>query len=798
VSAPVVEPAAPLATPAPGARRPRRRPAAVGWRGEVAALAAIAGAVAWLYWRPLFEPGVWFPAGGGDLASLIYPNYRFAAESLRAGDLPLWNPYIQSGAPFAADIQSGLLYPVNLVAFYLAPRVGYRLVEGLALFHVWLAGALAYAAGRGLRFGRAGALAGGIAYALSDYFVVHVGNLNLVAGAAWLPLVLLGAHRAAGAAWPDGRPGQARRWIGVGALGLAMTALAGHVQPLLFALVVLALTALVHGWATAGPGDGAGRRLDRAGRLAPKAAALGGIALLGLGAAAVQLIPAAELTRWSIRAEIPFEKSTEYSLPPEQLISLLVPGFFGRGPDGYWGQWLRTEAGYVGILPLVLAGVYLTLRLRSGTPTVFLLGLVGATGLLVALGGYTALHGLLYRFAPVYGSLRAPARTIVLADLAIALMAAGGLSALTAPQRPGERRRFDAYLRLLGRTLAFAAALVPPGLVLLLLLREHPALPRATGAVEGWVMLVVWLGGSLAILAGRQPAWLRPTTLLALALGWLTLDLVTNAQGLEQTRQNPERGFERPAVVEFLRRDPEPFRIDTDTGVWDVWQPNTAMVQRLPDVVGGVHPLELADFRRYWSGLGSRSTALYDLLNARYLIGKKGVPLDRDKFELAFDGDPELSVFRNVRALPRVFLVAGAVDAPDHERAYELVHAPDFDPRAYAVVEGAAGSDARGPAGEARLAVYRSSALTVEVAPTRPGLLVLSEVWYPGWSATVDGRPAPVLRADYLFRAVPVAPGDRRVELRFEPTGWRAGLALTLAAWAAIGALLLAPRRLRR
>ncbi|HEY3110624.1 MAG TPA: YfhO family protein, partial [Chloroflexota bacterium] len=304
-------------------------------------------------------------------------------------------------------------------------------------------------------------------------------------------------------------------------------------------------------------------------------------------------------------------------------------------------------------------------------------------------------------------------------------------------------------------------------------------------------------GGSLAIARGRA-ARLAPTTLALVAIGWLTLDLVTNAQGLELTRRDPERGFERPSVVEFLRRDAEPFRIDTDTGVWDVWQPNTAMLERLPDVVGGIHPLELADFRRYWSGLGSRSTPLYDLLNARYLIGKKGVPLDRDRFELAYDDDPELSVFRNRRALSRAFLVAGAVAAPDHERAYGLIHEPGFDPRAYAVVEGAAGSDARGPAGEARLLSYRASAIAVEVAPNMPGFLVLSEVWYPGWSATVDGRPAPVVRADYLFRAVPVGPGDRRVELRFEPTGWRLGLAISLAAWAAIAALGLIPARLGR
>src|SRR6185369_16351120 len=115
----------------------------------------------------------------------------------------------------------------------------YRLIEALALGHLWLAGALAYACARGFGANRLGALAGGVTYALSDYFVVHVGNLNLVAGAAWLPLVLLGAHRGALAAARPGRSAAARRWTAAGALGLAMTALAGHVQPLLFAGAIL-------------------------------------------------------------------------------------------------------------------------------------------------------------------------------------------------------------------------------------------------------------------------------------------------------------------------------------------------------------------------------------------------------------------------------------------------------------------------------------------------------------------------------------------------------------------------------
>src|SRR5262245_60379490 len=87
----------------------------------IAARGLLALAAVGLFWQILFTPETWMPAGGGDLAPFLYPNYRFAAEYLRQGIVPLWNPHLYSGAPFAADIQSGLFYPVNLLLFILVP-----------------------------------------------------------------------------------------------------------------------------------------------------------------------------------------------------------------------------------------------------------------------------------------------------------------------------------------------------------------------------------------------------------------------------------------------------------------------------------------------------------------------------------------------------------------------------------------------------------------------------------------------------------------------------------------------------
>ncbi|MCZ7542469.1 MAG: hypothetical protein M5R40_02525 [Anaerolineae bacterium] len=158
--------------------------------------------------RRCSSAGCGSPHGGGDLASFLWPTYAFAARELRAGGLPLWNPHLYSGAPFIADNQSGVFYPPNVALFLLAPSVTYEALEWLVIGHLWLAGAGMYVCLRalapswgapatdgGLREEIA-ALFGAVAFMLSDVFVTHQGNLNLVAVAAYLPLVFLCAWRA--------------------------------------------------------------------------------------------------------------------------------------------------------------------------------------------------------------------------------------------------------------------------------------------------------------------------------------------------------------------------------------------------------------------------------------------------------------------------------------------------------------------------------------------------------------------------------------------------------------------------
>jgi len=269
------------------------------------------------------------------------------------------------------------------------------------------------------------------------------------------------------------------------------------------------------------------------------------------------------------------------------------------------------------------------------------------------------------------------------------------------------------------------------------------------------------------------------------------LDLTALGANVDVGRQDPTRHFQHPAAIAFLKADPDLYRIDSVTECWDVWQPDIGLLYDIHDVMGVYNPPMLAHYDRYWATLGSRSTPLYDFLNAKYVIGHKDVPLDWDKFELAFAGDPEVNIYRNRRVLPRALVVHQAIVEGDPAAAEARIHQPDFAPTQTVVLKWGQSlpqvPNLREGASAARVTAHRPNEIVVDVHAAADGYLVLSEVYYPGWRASVDGAPAEVILANTAFRAVRVAPGEHTVRLWFAPDSVRWGAALGLGTALGLG-----------
>ena len=803
-------------------------------RKDVLAAGLLALACIGYFWRVIFGDS-FMPADGGDLLSFLWPTYRFAAESLRAGEWPLWNPHLYGGAPHVADIQAGFLYPPNLALFLAVPDFGARAMEGMSILHLWWAGLGMYALLRSLRslhgrdasapsvsmtgetrhyVGRPAALAAGVAFAFSDPLWIHFGNLNLIAVASWLPWVVACYHRSLFTARLSSEPAsQGHRslaWSALGGLLLGIATLAGHIQSTLFIGVTVVLYGLF--WLYFELQEPGAVLKEVVLRLMGNTALL---AVVGILIAAPVLLPAIQLSQYTARAGWDYQQTVGYSLSPAQWIGLVVPGFFGRGPQLHWGLWPRVEVGYIGILPLALAVLAILGRRNRHTWT--FLG-IAAVGFLLALGIYSIPHGWL-SLLPGFDLLRAPGRFVLLLSFGLAALAGVGLQVLLSPI--GDSEAWKALTRLssgLGWTSKAAALIVVPLTFAALLLtqdRDPTVYLRVAIAAIAVMLAVAFLWASWALVAARRAGWARPRTLAALAIALIFLDLASTGAYNDLGNNDPTKTFEQPAIVAFLQQenDGQPFRIDARTGVDQLWQPNTALLHGLDDVWGGDNPSLFDPYERYWEGMGSRSAPLYDFLNARFLIGRKDVELDWDKFELAFDGDPDLNVYRNKTALPRAVVVhearvAAGTDAA--EQAWAAVQDPTFDPATQVVIEpGDAQLPVSAPAAgpeTVRWLARSTNELVLEVTTTAPGYLVLSEVWYPGWQAQTvlagqsqSGQPQPVLRANSAFRAIPLwQAGTHVVRLRFTPPLWRIGLlaaGLTLLALAAAAGVALFRRR---
>jgi hypothetical protein len=723
------------------------------WRDGLAL--AFLALLAVLFFWPVFFAGQWIPRGGGDLVSFLWPQYSFAGETIRNGSIPLWNPQLYSGAPFLADNQSGILYPINLLAFLIFPKLSYQVMEGLSIFHIWLAGAAMYVAlrvwptltptpspHRRGRITSAAALLGAIAFMFNDVLITHIGNLNLIAVAAWLPLIL--------ALYARGLSERRVIWIVGSGVVFAIALLAGHAQMTAITLVGMMAVAV---WQIIVAPQGRARVIGLA-LLTP---------LIAFGLTAAQLLPSLEMTRYSLRAELSYEEATAYSLPPAALASTFSPLLYGRGAADFWGPWERVETLYVGVVPLLLAGLAFRRKWRDAAWFFLALGVLGAV---IALGKFTPFYSLIHSL-PVLGGLRVPARFILLTNFSLAALAAIGL------------QRFMTESFSLKRVLGWGGAIMIGGtLTLIVAYQSMGAFDHGNNLASSFSFLLI-AAIALGIMALRLKSALSIQHSALLLISLLSLELVLLGSGVEIDRNDPTLGYQHQAVVDYLKRDGDVFRIENAA---QTWQPDAALMYGLNDIGGIFNPLGLASYATYIGGMGDRGSPLYNFLGTKYVLANKDQPPGDTSFVPVFNGDPQIDVYLNTKALPRAQLIDRVQIVRSGEEAWQAIHAAEFDPRREVVVENGISLEPPALIDAARnLAFTRYSNERVELSVLTPitSYVVMSDVYYPGWTATIDDQPTTLYPANFAFRAVLVPPGEHRVAFTFEPVMWRVGMMIS-------------------
>jgi hypothetical protein len=450
----------------------------------------------------------------GDDATQNYPLRILVGQQLRHGHLPVFDPYIWSGAPLLAGWNAGAAYPLTWLFVVLPGAAAWTL--GLVVTW-WFAGLGLLFFLRASRLGVLSSALGAVTFTFAGAMTAQITHFGLVAGASWIPLQLLALLRLT-----EGGRSRASMsmWCAVLAATVGMTLLAG--EPRAVDVCAAALVPYVI-W-----------RLVRLGRGAPgpALAVLSGL-VVGAGLGAVQLLPGLAAVSTSQRAGAAAQLYSSGSLPIKWLLLLVVPDLFGGsgsfGQPSFFGTYSLTEVtAYVGLLPLAGALALLgQLRRRRPLPDWPVWHVVAVLGVLLALGTHTpAWH--LFEAVPLSGAERLPSRDLMVLDLALAVLFAYWVEGWLGS---GQSRRVQAEGRSDG---------VRPrkGFDASTALGTMPALAAMATVVVALVWgagLLVWLG--LTRSAASNDGGLKPWLVPWLVLGVLVVVLLVAGPRFELRRR---------------------------------------------------------------------------------------------------------------------------------------------------------------------------------------------------------------------------------------------------------------------
>jgi hypothetical protein len=714
---------------------------------------------------------------GWDCLESFWPDLSYYAGALRAGELPLWNPFDRGGYPFYGDPHPGLYYPVTWFFVGLGAltgEVGGWMIQAKALLHHMIAGGAIYAYLRSRRLPPVAAAFGGISLIVSTPMIIHKASA-LTWPMVWAPLIWIAIDRLVER---RRRPGWWRR-SALLAGTIALAGVAGPPPGFFYILVaslgygVLRVTqALLDGHRQ--------RRLGEDAILLGKALALAGVVTFML--LAVTVLPAWMTMESSSRAVRPLSYSLGGGLDGAPILRGFIAPTGGKVDS------------YVGLTMLVLCVAGLVARPRADrwAPVFFFSGAVLAT--LLSFGSGTPFLPFLVKNIPGFDLFREANRYKCLATMLVVVAGAHGLAGLLAAEAR-ERKR------------ALIAAAVAVGVlaIAVLVISRKFDLPRAQwGAGAGYTLSIGVLLALLVVLAAillLPPRFRTAAAALLIPLGFL--DVSRMASFFVRTLEDPVNDQEDRARL-----------ADLDGDVTQSWRVHDEFVmEQRPG-----SRLRIRDFRGYPSGdpfedvryqeILKRSTKNPELLeayNVRWIFhgahhrnGKqknyvnappaKTAPkhwkaLDAARFE-ALHPVPLVAWYGGVKLAKtpgealNLVLASEGPDGARHQAVLLVEDIPaelDKEVRALAAVAAPPPSVTGTPLG------YRANKIEADILAPAAGIVVLNEKMAPGWTVTVDDKPAIPVRASYILRGVLVAPGVHKISWTFTPPRYTALVGMWLA-----------------
>ncbi|HZV13381.1 MAG TPA: YfhO family protein, partial [Candidatus Kapabacteria bacterium] len=610
-----------------------------------------------------------------------------------------------------------------------------------------------------LKQGTWGALVAGITYSFSGIMITHMIHQGMIFQFAWLPWVFLCMMRGARV--------RETKWFILGGILLGASFHSGHPQITLytfFALGVLTVAMLTREWRDA-------KNMMRLVTLAGQSALL---AIIAVGLFAVQYIPAQAVADLAIRSDITYEFAATGSLQWQQLVTFLIPKFFGSsqatqtslpfwlyGGRDYFVFW--ETCFYIGILPLILAFIG-ALRGKKQQYRVYLI-IIAAFAVAFALGSNFIVFPVFFQL-PLFNKFRNPARIMYLFTLAAAIFAGRGFDILLE-----ERVAADKAKKLLWQWLAIGVGV---GLLLIAAGSSMFDTPEQVATAvnnQVWIFLFLWVASMFLVWLLRS----KNASLTAVCAGialLISADLLifgsTDNNGARDPKVVYNQSPEILSKLETESRD-QLFRVRMRDGGYMLMERNQGPVSKI-QLVEGYSPLVL---QRHEPDMFSLE-AQEDMMNVRYRIA-----VDTAR--------RTMGLVERENYLPRacMFYQAKVSDDSGVIRALKV----PFDYHHILYLEKSPGitlpDTSAHPVSSVRVTSYTPNEIHIDAETSENGILFTSEIFYPDWKAYVDGVPAEILRTDACLRAVALQKGKHEVIFRYESKSFATG------AYISAGVLLL-------
>jgi hypothetical protein len=517
--------------------------------------------------------------------------------------------------------------------------------------------------------------------------------------------------------------------------------------------------------------------------------------VLGLGLATVQILPFAEYVRESLVFAYRGQWTLPLSAPAASAVTFVMPYFYGTGPES-WGPWqFNILTGYAGIVPVALLPVA-TLAAWRQSGGRFMLGLAA-----VALALHYGAPGLMALSTLPGLSLGTNLRLMPLVVFSLATLVAFGMQRLCEPgaPHPGLQWAVRLWFALVVIVAFVAVAVYHAGAA-----ARAMSVPLTTQYAVALVALTL----ATVLVARVLGGGVRPER-AALALAAIQLASLLPLAASYNPSVARASFYPSTPALEYVRRQTTdgsrvlmPGHLGLVYGLFEAHGYDGLTPRRIEEVTGPVgtgrapqHGLLANTLALHGSeplsGARLLVSPVFDLVGVRYLVLPPGTPAPRADLTVAYDA-ADARIFRNEAALPRAFLV-GRGRCVDDREARRLIGARAVDFRREVLLADCADAPPAaepGPGAAARIAGYGLHAVAIRATTDQPAYLVLTDTWYPGWTARVDGRAVRLWRANHAFRAVTVPPGEHLVEFRCEPAWLRLGLAISAASLLSVAAML--------